>query len=417
VQLGVTNEGNFSLDPASSHYSPAFGGVISKGLFLYHLELVQANPFDPFCGNNPNPAVFCQAWVLKSDASPTTRQLPIATTAAQNLWYESATMWEDRQTELRTRCGVSGGADLPVKARPAAPPPSVSACTSVWIKLLGSWTDREVAERVRFNNREFDLDLGYKQDSFGFLGGVTGGVASVFSPYDAISFSLMAGYLDSKVKFNQAGSSIKLSGGTAGFSGSYMIGGLFLDGLFKADFLELKFNTPEFGLAGLGGLPSTNALTIGGMGNVGYRFNLGRYFFVEPMGTIAYAKTTIDSLAVLNQLGADVRWDEGDSLRIAGGGRFGVNMPYQGTHRVEASVTMRAWHELLGDNNTVILAGLPDLVLNDNFKKSHIEVKGGLDVISNLPGWSGFVNAGVKFNDEQHTVTAKGGFNYRWDWR
>jgi hypothetical protein len=31
-------------------------------------------------------------------------------------------------------------------------------------------------------------------------------------------------------------------------------------------------------------------------------------------------------------------------------------------------------------------------------------------------GWSGFVNAGVKFNDEQHIVTAKGGVNYRWDW-
>ncbi len=278
VQLGVTNAGNFTLDPASSHYNPAFGGIIDKGLFIYNLALVQANPFDPFCGAVPNPAVFCQAWVLKSDPGITARQLPVALTAAQNIWYELALLWEDRQTEVRARYlyGMSAGADLAVKAMPA-PQRTAVADTSVWIKLLGSWTNRRTETPVVFNNLPpVDLDLGYTQDTYGFIAGVSGGTERIFSGFDAISVSLMGGYLDSRVKFNDAGTSFKFSGGTLGAGASYMSGGFFVDALLKGDFLDLSFDTPQLAHAGLPGLPSANVYTFGGIGNIGYRLQYGQ---------------------------------------------------------------------------------------------------------------------------------------------
>jgi hypothetical protein len=330
-------------------------------------------------------------------------------------------MWEDRQTELRS-CYLAGptwagGADLPVKARPR---PVVASCaeTSLWFKALGSWTNRDKDGLFLANNQQFHVDLGYDQNTFGFIGGIEGGVHRLFNPADAISFGIMGGFLDSNVDFNTRNTGLKYTGGTVGVSGTYMLGGFFVDALVKADFLNLSFNIPDFIGAGLPALPDADARTIGGMGNIGYRWDIGR-FFIEPVATVAYAKTTIDSLATLNQFGADVRFGKGDSLRIAGGSRFGIVLPYGPARRVEASITLRAWDELLGDNNAVILAGPAngnDITLNDGFKKSFGEIKGGIDVLTAMPGWSGFVNAGVKFNDEQQTVTAKGGLTYKWDW-
>ena len=37
-----------------------------------------------------------------------------------------------------------------------------------------------------------------------------------------------------------------------------------------------------------------------------------------------------------------------------------------------------------------------------------------IDVANRGVGWSGFVNAGVKFNNDFTTTTAKGGVRYQW---
>ena len=99
VPNGNTVFNNFAIDPASSQFDPNFGGVINKGLFLYYHNLVPGSAADPFCLGD----AACRVHVLQSTPSVVARQLPIAATAAQNIWYELALMWEDRQTEVRNR--------------------------------------------------------------------------------------------------------------------------------------------------------------------------------------------------------------------------------------------------------------------------------------------------------------------------
>ena len=53
--------------------------------------------------------------------------------------------------------------------------------------------------------------------------------------------------------------------------------------------------------------------------------------------------------------------------------------------------------------------------MNDKFQGAFGEVKGGVTLIPAAgAGWSAFVNAGVKFNEQFTTVTAKGGVSYAW---
>jgi hypothetical protein len=353
--------------------------------------------------------------VLKSTPGPTALELPIALTAAQNVWYETALLWEDRQTEVRNRvrAGYGGpgwggmGADFPVKGYKAPPPPP-PVWAATWIKVLGSWTDRTAhGDIIGDRGRRFDIDLGYKQDTYGIIGGLDAGKEGWFSPYDAAVVGIMGGYVDSKVNFDQRGTSFRFTGGTIGTWASYMANGWFIDGTGKADFLKLSFNTPGVPVH----LPEVDVRNLGFIGNVGYRWDWGRWF-TEPIGTLTYVRTHIDDITASGLPLTTIAWNTGDSLRGAIGARTGVAFMGWYGKRVEASITTRLWDEWRG-NNGIVLQPV-NLEFTDNFTKPFWEAKGTIDVLSLTAGWSGFVNAGVKWNEEFHTVNAKAGVSYKW---
>jgi len=74
----------------------------------------------------------------------------------------------------------------------------------------------------------------------------------------------------------------------------------------------------------------------------------------------------------------------------------------------------RVWHEFEGRNRAILPGFGAAFVETDAFDGSFGEVKGGLDILAKGSGFSGFVNTGVKFNEDATTVTAKGGIHYRW---
>ena len=331
-------------------------------------------------------------------------------------------MWEDRQTEARNRarCSIDPrdpwcrnlggmGADMPVKYK-APPPPPPPVWASTWIKVLGAWTERKVEDAINLGaGGTFAIDLGYRQDTYGIIGGLDVGKQGFFNPYDAVVFGIMGGYLDSKVKFNQLGTTFRYTGGTVGTWGSWMSNGWFVDATGKADFLTLSFNTPIAGLV----LPETDVRNLGFIGNVGYRWDWGR-FFSEPIATLTYVKTHIDDVL---PTGARLTWNDGESLRGAIGARTGVAFLGWWGKRVEASITARLWDEWRSSNSVLLQAAGGAAELSDTFRGAFWEVKGNVDFLSIAPGWSGFFNAGVKWNDEFHTVNAKAGVNYKWGWR
>src|SRR4029079_1508943 len=110
----------------------------------------------------------------------------------------------------------------------------------VCLKCIGSWTKRDNVVCVSSNFGDPNVDLGYKQDTYGFIGGLTMGVENLFRSGDAVVGGPMGGFIESKVRFNSTGTTMKFTGGTGGVSLGWLYGGFFIDALAKVDFLTMK---------------------------------------------------------------------------------------------------------------------------------------------------------------------------------
>ena len=416
---GSGNANNFLIAPGSSGYDPRFGGVIGKGLFFYYLDNDWGG-ISTGCNTSMDGKAAKHCVALYSAPDATARQLPMLVTGTVATWYETALLWEDRQTEIRE--SVNNGptaltADLPTrKPGKAVPPPVVTTTGSVWAKAIGSWMNRSNTQTTLSPGgaKVFNFDVGYKQNTYGIVGGVDFGKQGVFGPTDSVLAGIMGGYVESTLSFkNGGGTQFKYTGGTVGASLTYMNRGFFADALFKADLLNINVGLPALASFGFNG-GSVSATTLGVLGNLGYRWDVGGPVFIEPIMTLAYAKASIGNLN-MPLLGANAVFGNGESFRGALGARLGATWAKWDSHKVQASLTARVWDEFLGKNNNVTLfnTGSP-VFLSDNFNGVFGEVKGGVDVISLGAGWGAFVNAGVKFNNRFTTITGKGGATYTW---
>lgn len=420
-----TGSTNFQVDPASPNYVN-FGplGAIDKGFFVYPLIYTPGGATG--LGNaNGN------AYKFYGVPGPFAFNLPVALTAAQNIFFETGLFWEDRLSETRSMFmhgirtagyAAGGGADLPVKAPVKVAEPTTEG--GIWLKAMGSWTSRKTtADYGQLNPLLASLNLpnDYHQNIYGLIGGVDHGWWGLTSPQDAFVLEVMGGYIESNVTFDQANvlpgaggtttTRFDYTGGTVGVSGSYMNGGFFASALLKADFLNLKISGIPASF-GVGNEQSVDSTTWGVLSDIGYRFEYGR-FFLEPLLTLAYAQTRIGDLN-LNGTGVTAQFGNGDSFRLAGGGRAGGTLMADAGHTLEASVTARIWDQVSGSNNVdFVNAGTP-FTLTDSYTKTWGETDLQLDWFNRASGWSAFVKGGAKFNQDFLTGTAKGGMRYQW---
>ena len=176
-------------------------------------------------------------------------------------------MWLERTADLRNFLMARGGgmpagagADLPVyKAPPVAPVPVRGVTPGVWLKGLGSWTDRDSTNSITVLGQHFNFDTSYKQKVFGVIGGIDGG----WDYRDSVFMvGLLGGYLDSNLKFNASSNSIDYTGGTVGAYATYINRGFYIDTIFKADLLKMKWNANTLAAFG-GAAPETDANSYG----------------------------------------------------------------------------------------------------------------------------------------------------------
>ena len=412
--------------PQFDEYEPAVGpmGAIKKGLFFY--PLLQDTPGFVAQGGSGAGSRYALFGLPDIEAF----QLGILTTAAQNIWDQTALGWLDRQDYVRnwmrrSELAISGaanagggGADMPLPPRqPPAPGYAYTPGPGVWVKSIGSLTDRDVSRSLGdilpaaavLGN----FDLSYKQNIYAVIGGVDSGREVIFTPFDAVVIGLMGGYIDSTVNFKQAPTSFHFSGGTAGASVSYLNGGWFLDGLFKADLLNASLNFPT--LAAFGAQSdSTHATNIGGMANTGYRWELGgrwANWYVEPIATLTYVSTHIGDLSIA---GLKANFPNGESFKGAAGLRVGDIWMSNALYEVDTSITGKVWDQFHTSNGVTLGLVGSNLFLDDQFAKVYGEFIGQLNVTSKGTGWSAFTNASVQFNSDFVTVTGKGGVRYQW---
>ena len=279
------------------------------------------------------------------------------------------------------------------------------------MKGIGSWTSRDANASVNW----FNFDLGYKQDTYGFLAGLDWTKAG---PGTTAQIGIMGGYVNSKLKFDSstAPTQFDYKGGMVGITATYIWNGWFVDGLVKADFLTMDVNMPSLAAFGTSA-GSVDVTNIGGMGNFGYRWRWNTNAYLEGIATLAYVSTRIDN-AVIN--GSTLQFADGKSFRGAIGGRVGTTWAatwagWSGK-LIDASLTGRVWNEWEGQNAATVLTSGPALEVFDNglHNKPFGEIIGMVEVANWGVGWSGFVNTGVKFNNDFTTTTAKGGLRYQW---
>ena len=185
------------------------------------------------------------AYKFFSLPGPFLTQLPVAHTAAQTIFEETADIWYDRQEETRgclrrgeVAAGLvyGSGADMPVKVPPA---PVLPECNpGIWTKLIGSWSRRnDTFDFARLFGPQFaglNFNENYRQTTLGTISGIDFGMTELTSPADSLVFSIMGGYLNSFVDFLAPNTllppdtftSFRFSGGTAGASATYMNAGL-----------------------------------------------------------------------------------------------------------------------------------------------------------------------------------------------
>jgi outer membrane autotransporter protein len=285
------------------------------------------------------------------------------------------------------------------------------------MKAIGSFTNRDVSRGLGdilpaaaiLGN----FDLSYKQNIFALMGGVDFGREAIFTPYDAVVLGLMGGYIDSSLNFRQSPTSFHFSGGTVGASLSYLQGGWFADGLFKADLLDAGLNFPSLAVFGITN-SSAHATNIGGLANFGYRWDwTGSWgkWYAEPIATLSYVSTHIDGLSFP---GLTASFPNGEAFRGALGLRLGDIWMKTAQYEIDSSVTGKVWDQFHTNNGVTLQSGGTDLFLDDRYQKVFGEVTGQLNVTSKSTGWSAFTNTAVQFNSQFLTVTGKGGARYQW---
>ncbi|RYF93456.1 MAG: hypothetical protein EON95_08875 [Caulobacteraceae bacterium] len=371
---GTTAATHFALDPTSPGWradANSADGVIDKGLFFY--DLVLDGKQHKLVGL-PDADVF---------------EFSTVGTAAQSAWYTTTGVWLDRQADLRQQIdGIDGTG------------------AGVWMKIAGSTGQRDRTSSYDFLGTTYGFDTSYDQNTVALIGGLDfmgGGSGSAWVVGGQI------GYVDSDVDFDASSTLTSLEGMTLGVYGTYVSGAFFVDGIVNANMLDYDHQNITLAPAGSNTF-SGEVNSLGVQVEGGWTVALGSNGFFEPLATLSYLTTDIDSAAVP---GSIVEWDDQTSLRASLGGRLGLNADH-GAFSTQWALTARYWNEFEGDNGLTIDNGGADLDIRDDFSGSFGELGASVNVFSGDDRFSGFLNIGTKFNDDLTSVDASLGIRWRW---
>jgi hypothetical protein len=367
----------------ASHFE-LLNGPIDKGMFFYDLIFDDTGPTDQhLLVSLPDREVF---------------ETLAATAGANNVWYDSADAWSDRQNALRDQ--LIYGCNI-VQAV-ADPPIAEDVCqNNLWVSIRGSWTQRDWEEGYSFANKSYDFKLDYDQDTYGVVGGADFGVD--LGGGGKLLFGGLAGYMTSDLSFDEGGNSIDLEGGTFGLYATLLQGGFFLDVLGKADFMNADYDAGSLG--DYGDNDSGSVDSYGVRADMGYHFQTGG-MFLEPVVSFAAVSTEMDDLDLGGTTASN---GETDSVRGGAGARVGFD-----GEMITGSLIGRAWYNFTQEDSITIESLGPDLdVSDDELEGLFGEVAGQLD-FRIAPNATLFVNGGFEFNDDFTKSSVTGGFNWSW---
>lgn len=381
VSTGTTAADHFVLVNGFT----GFAGPIDKGLFFYDLALRPDN-----------------VHVLIGVPDLEAFQLGRIPGQAQSAWHRTAGVWLDRTADLRV---YLDGSAAPGSRGPVSP--------GFWLRGVGSMLDREESVTFTLFNKSYDWNLSYDQNTYGAFAG--GDWAWNVGQGGSGVLGVFVGYTGWDSQFDQQSanggySTVEANGVSFGLYTTYVNSGFFLDGVFKADLPEIEMNFP--GLEPVGpSAATTDATSLGGVLDAGYRHKFGFNWYVEGLGTLSYVDTEIDPVDLA---GSIIGFGDDQSFRgrlgLGLGGTYKAGEVFTLVHRLSLSV----WQEFDGRNGTDIVSpGGAPLDIRDDLSGTYGEVSALVDLYSNQSGFSFFLKSDYRFGEDTSEFAGSLGLRYQ----
>ena len=214
-------------------------------------------------------------------------------------------------------------------AAPVTTPAPAAARLASWARVYGDFEKRDNdITSYPFAGQQFARDLSYDQRGGGLLLGADVMLSNLTSAADALIIGPFGGYTTARVDFKNAGVNQNFSGGTVGAKATYVNGGFFADAIVKADLLSMDISAAALA-------QTSDVANWSLLGNVGYKFDLSRGFYVEPTAGVEYVRTDFSGSPLLTA--TTVPLLDGQATRVRVGARLGTEWVTNNI-RIEPSV-------------------------------------------------------------------------------
>jgi hypothetical protein len=306
---------------------------------------------------------------------------------ARNLWYKSADAWSGHMADLRDAAWRSDAASTP--------------SSHLWMQMYGAADQRRNAtQSFSAFGTVGSADLRYLQDDFGGQIGYDFGSAK---PSGGLTFGVTGGYLNSSLNFYGTADRVTYNAANVGIYAAYVAGGLFMNALGKYDHYWLDTH-----LGGLGNERHLNGNGYGGQAEVGFRFGGKTGFFAEPVASIAYVRTDLDSL---NVPGFSFGFDDRNGVRGKAGLRVGSTMEIAGTP-AQVYASGMAVHEFQGRDRVDLASGGQSLTFVNDRIGTYGQGTVGIS-IGSPNGVSGFLEGYADYGEDYRGGGGRGGLRVR----
>jgi len=366
---------------------------IDVGLFEYDLHFVRTNS---------------GFFELRSHAGGGSHVLPHFATAAQDIFFIGNETWFDRSADLRVLLngGAPGGA--PPNAQYINGAQSVPGITpAVWVKGSGTWLEQDDKAQTQAFGRTYRYNLDRDLDVAHFQTGVDFGAFDVLSPGDMLIYGVLGGAIFGNLDYDQIARQFDISGDEVGAYATYLKGGLFVDTLLKADFVEFDPNNA------LGFPGSFNSTAWGVRTDAGYRFgSFRRGLFFEPLATIAFNWVDVEDFTVGGNKA--VLHDE-SVVRGRLGLRLGTSTEVWTGTLMEPFVIGSVWGNLGSDTNRATLTSSGTTFhFQDDLEDVWGVVSAGVNFFNVAANTTVFAKLDVILGDETDGISGKGGLRVSW---
>jgi outer membrane autotransporter protein len=291
--------------------------------------------------------------------------------AARNIWYKTSAAWAAHMGSLRD--GTGSGDRL-------------------WGQLYGSADTRHDGFSATVFGQSATEDLSYHQSEFG---GQLGLDLARPQPGGGVSFGITGGYVGSSLHFpGQAAQAHEDAANIGGYAG-FRVSGAFVNLLGQYSHYWIHASDDAIGFD-----QHFDGEAYGATAEVGFHLGDAR-FFVEPLATLSYVRTSFDNFTALL---SNFTFHDANGWRGKLGARFGTAHD-SGTSKLTFYGGANAVKAFAGRDTLVFTNNAIAVALSDNRIGLYGEGYAGLSIASK-GGVSGFVEA---FGDYGASDTQRGG--------